>query len=112
MHGGHIDFPATLREHALMRLRLSQWLPVLLLVLCQTALLIHQSDIDAHAHGENCSVCLLVHGLDNALPTRFVIHIDKPVAPVFVAGQQSGCIPQTRSFYLTRAPPSITHPIV
>lgn len=95
-----------------MRQRLYQWLPALLLVLSQTALLIHQADIDAHTHGETCTVCLLAHGVDSAVPAG------PPILPCIRASlvpaceQQSGSRQQTRNIYLARAPPAATHPIV
>jgi len=108
---GYIDFSLVLVNYTGMRRRLLHWLPAILLVLCQTALLVHQADIDAHAHGENCSVCLLVHGVDSALPTRFVIHIGKPVSPAAVVEQQYSYFRQIPRFYRTRAPP-VSTPLV
>jgi hypothetical protein len=115
LHGGcsrSIDFWSALIKYTAMRQRLLHWLPAVLLVLCQTALLVHQADIDAHSHGENCTVCLLVHGLDNALPTPFVVHVSRPVSPVPDIVQQTAYLLQSRSFYFSRAPPSQPHPIV
>ena len=85
--------------------RLSQWLLAALLVIAQAALLIHQSDVDAHAHGEHCPVCLLVHGLDNAVPSQFVLRVDKLDPPVFIIAGARVSAPQTASYYRTRAPP-------
>jgi radical SAM superfamily enzyme with C-terminal helix-hairpin-helix motif len=80
-----------------------------LLVFSQAALLIHRSDVDAHVHGEHCDVCLLVHGLDNAAPNTFVLHIDKVEPPQFAATHARTCVRRTSVFYATRAPPPYTH---
>ena len=89
--------------------RLSHWLLAALLVIGQAALLIHQSDIDAHAHGEHCPVCLLVHGLDNAVPSQFVLRVDKVDPPLCFAARTHTCVRQTAGYYPARAPPSYTH---
>jgi len=89
--------------------RLSHWLLAALLVIGQAALLIHQSDIDAHAHGEHCPVCLLVHGLDNAVPSQFVLRVDKVDPPLCFAARTHACVRQTAGYYPARAPPSYTH---
>jgi len=48
-----------------MQKRLLQWLAALLLVFGQTALLAHQTDIDAHHDkGDDCAVCQVAHSLD------------------------------------------------
>jgi hypothetical protein len=96
-----------------MRQRLYQLLPALLLVLGQkTALLVHQADIDAHAHGETCNVCLLAHGVDNAVPAGPTILPCIRASLVPAAEPQSGSQQRTRNIYLARAPPAAIHPIV
>jgi hypothetical protein len=87
-------------------------LPVFLLVLSQTALLVHQADIDAHSHTDNCSICLLVHGLDSALPSQFAALPCRPVCSFPVTEQVTWHARQTRNAYLARAPPTLTHPVV
>lgn len=48
-----------------MQKRLLQWSTALLLILGQTALLAHQTDIDAHHDkGDDCVVCQVAHSLD------------------------------------------------
>jgi hypothetical protein len=95
-----------------MRQRLYQLLPALLLVLGQTALLVHQADIDAHAHGETCSVCLLAHGVDSAVPAGPAILPRIRASLVRASEPQSGSQQPTRNIYLARAPPAATHPII
>jgi hypothetical protein len=93
-----------------MQRRLSHWILAALLVIGQAALLVHQSNIEAHAHDGHCSVCLLVHGLDNAVPSQFVLHAHKPDQAVTVATRPSPCVRQTSVAYQTRAPPLYTYP--
>jgi hypothetical protein len=88
--------------------RVSHWILAALLVFGQAALLIHQSDIDAHAHDGHCSVCLLVHGCDNALPTQFVLHAHRPDQTLTITTLPSGRVRQASVFYQTRAPPLYT----
>lgn len=107
-----IDFSSGLDNHTAMQRWFSHTLSALLLVVCQTALLVHQSDIDAHSHGENCTVCLLVHGLDNALPMHFAALPVKPAAPVVVTEKPCGHTQQTPAVYRARAPPAVIHPVV
>lgn len=90
----------------------SHTLSALLLVLCQTALLVHQSDIDAHSHGEHCTVCLLVHGLDNALPAHVAVLPAVPAAAPAHAETLQDCVQPCATVYSARAPPSLTHPLV
>jgi len=48
-----------------MQKRLLQWLLASMLVFGQTALLAHQTDIDAHHdNGDDCAVCQVAHSLD------------------------------------------------
>jgi len=51
---------------------------VVLLVVGQFSLVQHQLDIERHADGSQCSVCLAGHGLDHVLSGDFV-------APAIVA---------------------------
>jgi hypothetical protein len=96
-----------------MKRRLSFWLPALLLVLCQTALLVHQADIDAHtAHGDNCSVCLLAHGLNSALPASPALTPAVAVSSVSLSDDQASRLCRAGGFYLTRAPPAQPYSIV
>jgi hypothetical protein len=111
-HPGDIDFPPGLDKDTAMQRWLSHGLAAFILVLSQTVLLVHQADIDAHSHGDNCSVCLLVHGLDSALPTQFAALPCTPVSSFPVTEQVPGHARQTRNVYLARAPPTLTHPVV
>ena len=88
-----------------MRRRLSYWLLAALLVIGQAALLAHQSDVAAHSLGDQCTVCLLAHGLDHAVPGKFVLHLDKPdVAQLAVAPAATRAAPAA-VYYPVRAPP-------
>jgi len=92
-----------------MQIRLNAWVLAALLVLSQSALLLHQSDIDAHSDGKPCSVCLLAHGLDNALASQPVLHGDSAPHTALTASRHSfnyRC--PTGSSYRTRAPPQHT----
>ena len=53
-----------------MRIRLIHWALAALLVISQTALLQHLSDIDGHSKSGSCTQCLLGHGLNNAVPSQ------------------------------------------
>jgi hypothetical protein len=93
-----------------MRRRLSHWILAALLVFGQAALLAHQADVDAHLDHGTCSTCLLVHGLDNAIPIPFVLHVDVVDAPVFVAGHADTGTGFSVAYCQARAPPLCTHP--
>jgi hypothetical protein len=45
---------------------------IVALVICQFGLVLHQSDIEHHANGKECSICLASQGLDHALATVFL----------------------------------------
>ena len=88
-----------------MRRRLSYWLLAALLVIGQAALLAHQSDVDAHSHGDRCAVCLLAHGLDHAVPGQFVLHLDKVDAPRLAVAPAATRAVVAAVYYPVRAPP-------
>jgi hypothetical protein len=92
-----------------MHRRLSHWVLAALLVIGQAALLVHQSDIDAHGPDGSCSICLLVHGLDHAVPNQFALHLDEPQQALSIVAQPSAWVRHTIAFYWTRAPPLYTH---
>ena len=46
--------------------RLNHWIVALLLVIGQGALLAHEADIEHHSEANNCEVCLVATGHDNA----------------------------------------------
>ena len=52
--------------------RLCRLLFIVALVICQFGLVLHQTDIEHHADGKECTICLAFHGLDHALGTGFV----------------------------------------
>lgn len=93
-----------------MRRRLSYWLLAALLVIGQAALLAHQSDIDAHSHGDRCTVCLLAHGLDHAVPSQFVLHVNSLETPVFTGGPLEARVAPAAVYYPARAPPFLHTP--
>jgi len=88
-----------------MRRRLSYWLLAALLVIGQAALLAHQSDVDAHSHGDRCTVCLLAHGLDHAVPGGFVLHLDKVDIPQLAVALAVTRAAPAEVYYPVRAPP-------
>ena len=57
-----------------MTIRLNQWIFAALLVISQTVLLVHQADIDHHVDPDECLVCLVGAGQDNAGSTDFHQH--------------------------------------
>ena len=87
---------------------LLHWLTVLLLVLGQTALLAHQTDIDSHHdQGEDCVVCHLSHSLDATVTaTSPLIVFASPVNEQLFSICTS---PLSALFYRTRsrAPPAL-----
>jgi hypothetical protein len=52
--------------------RLCRLLFIVALLICQFSLVLHQTDIEHHADGKECTICLASHGLDHALGTGFV----------------------------------------
>ena len=46
--------------------RLNHWLLAVLLVIGQAALLVHEADVAHHIDEENCQVCLVASGHDDA----------------------------------------------
>jgi hypothetical protein len=52
--------------------RLYRLLFIVALVICQFSLVLHQMDIEHHADGKQCTICLACHGLDHALATVFL----------------------------------------
>ena len=47
--------------------RFCRLLFIVALVICQFSLVLHQTDIEHHADGKECTICLASHGLDHAL---------------------------------------------
>jgi hypothetical protein len=45
---------------------------IVVLVICQFSLVLHQLDIEHHADGKQCTICMAFQGLDHALGTGFV----------------------------------------
>ncbi|MGB7934378.1 MAG: hypothetical protein WCH04_19560 [Gammaproteobacteria bacterium] len=52
--------------------RLCRLLFVVALVICQFGLVLHQMDIEHHANGKECTICLASQSLDHALGAGFV----------------------------------------
>ncbi len=93
-----------------MRRYLSHWILAALLIIAQTALLVHQADIDAHTHDGHCSACLLVHGLDNAVPHhQFVLRVDDPEHASTISARPLAWVRPVTGLYQTRAPPAYIH---
>jgi hypothetical protein len=51
---------------------LSRLLFVLVLVICQTSLVLHQLDFEQHADNKECAICLASHGFDHALASNLL----------------------------------------
>ena len=94
-----------------MRRRLSYWLPVVLLVLCQSLLLLHQADLDAHSHGDTCSLCLVAHGVDSALPSTVAVAYSGPVSAVPTTASDTNQATSRCGIYFARAPPLSAHSV-
>ena len=52
--------------------RIYKPLLVVMLVISQFSLVLHQLDLDRHADGKECTICLASPGLDHALATGFL----------------------------------------
>ena len=52
--------------------RFCRLLFIVALLICQFSLVLHQADIEHHADGKECTICLGFHGLDHALGTGFL----------------------------------------
>jgi len=76
--------------------RIHRLLFVMLLVIGQLSLVLHQLDFERHADGKECTICLAAQGLDHALPTGFVPHTIEAVA------ESPGTLPV--SFTVSRTP--------
>jgi hypothetical protein len=66
--------------------RLCRLLFIVALVICQFSLVLHQADIEHHADGKECTICLASHGLDHALATDFL-------PPILQATSESPGVP-------------------
>lgn len=69
---------------------------VVLLVIGQFSLVLHNIDFVHHADGKECSVCLAAHGLDHLLCAGFM--------PAAVAGSNGARVAWPASFTVSRAP--------
>jgi hypothetical protein len=76
--------------------RLRRLLLIVALVICQFSLVQHQLDIERHADGKECTICLAAPGLDHALASGFA----PPIVPVAV--DSPGALPAR--FPLSRTP--------
>jgi hypothetical protein len=52
--------------------KLCRLLFIVALVICQFSLVLHQLDVEHHADGKQCTICLASQGLDHALATGFL----------------------------------------
>lgn len=52
--------------------RFRRLLFIVALLICQFSLVLHQTDIEHHADGKECTICLAFQGLDHALGAGFV----------------------------------------
>ena len=81
---------------------------LLVLLLGQTALAIHQADIGQHATEHGCEVCLVGQGLGSALPSaEFSLQSDVTAVPP-VAKVPDVILSDRHSGYFPRAPPAVS----
>jgi hypothetical protein len=75
------------------------------LLICQFSLVLHQTDIEHHADGKECTICLASHGLDHALGTGFVTPTVQ--ATVEIPGTLPANLPLSRTpvRLVARSPP-------
>jgi hypothetical protein len=83
---------------------------IVALVVCQFSLVMHQLDVEHHADGKPCTICLASQGLDHALTSAF-----QP--PTVQAGVESpgplpASLPVTRTpvRLVARSPPVVALP--
>jgi hypothetical protein len=91
-----------------MTIRLNQWIFAALLVMSQTVLLVHQADIDHYMDPDECLICLVGAGQDNAATADFHQHTffgEGPVSLVPVRVHPASFHTLT---YRSRAPPCKT----
>jgi hypothetical protein len=69
---------------------------IVVLVICQFSLVLHQLDVEHHADGKTCTICLASQGLDHALANDFL-------PPTVQAGVESPR-PLPASFPVSRTP--------
>ena len=91
-----------------MLLYLPKWLLVAVLVVGQTTLLAHQSDLDAHSDSaDNCVVCHIASGMDGistCTPTHAVNRVRGEIQPPIIA---TAFYPAFTQLPRSRAPPVI-----
>ena len=85
--------------------RLCRLLFIVALLICQFSLVLHQTDIEHHSAGKECTICLASHGLDHALDTGFVTPTVQ--ATVEIPGTPPANLPLSRTpvRLVARSPP-------
>ena len=57
--------------------RLCRLIFIVVLLVCQFSLVLHQLDVEHHADAQECKICLASQSLDHALATGFLSPIDE-----------------------------------
>jgi hypothetical protein len=85
--------------------RLCRLLFIVALLVCQFGLVLHQMDIEHHANGKECTICLALQSLDHALVIDFVPPTVQ--ATVEVPGVLTASLPVSRTpvRLVARSPP-------
>jgi hypothetical protein len=85
--------------------RLCRLLFIVALVICQFSLVLHQLDVEHHADGKQCTICLASQGLDHALGADFVPPIVQATSESPVALPTSLPVSRTPVRLVARSPP-------
>ena len=81
------------------------WLLIVLLLASQGVLAAHEADVDAHADGEYCSVCLLSSAVDNTSPGVTGFLPDAAATRHEPVSDEQARAAQSPATYRSRAPP-------
>ena len=81
-------------------------LALLLLLLGQAGLILHQIDFDQHTDGGSCVECLAAHGLDHAITAHFTPWLPAVAAELQVAAVNASPVFPPPAFRLARSPPA------
>ena len=78
---------------------------VAVLVAGQLGLLLHQSDIEHHTGGKECSICLAAHNLDHPLGASFMAPLNTAAAVPAAAPPTACTVSRTPLRLVARSPP-------
>lgn len=96
---GKADIPGRVLD------RFVEFLFVAVLVTGQLGLLLHQSDIEHHSGGKECSICLAAHNLDHPLTTSFMPPATTAAAVSAAAPPTARTVSRTPARLVARSPP-------